>query len=143
MQYSSSKGPKFFSSRYRDGSCFMWNRSKLASLQMAPLDAMPQGNLDITSSSNQCVSPQVSPLTKSTFHSGEGLTSCFCLCRSLGTRSLISPICHHKEQGGQCHSSTVAKSSGNTYLYLVVWKQHRGLYSLWTEVKTIWEELAD
>lgn len=111
--------------------------------QAKTLDAMPHGNLDITSSSNQWVSPQVSPLTKSTFHRGGGLTSCFCLCRSLGTCSLISSICHHKEQGGQCHSSTVAKSSGNTNLCLVVWKQHGGLYSLWTEVKTIWEELSD
>jgi len=75
--------------------------------------------------------------TELVFHREGGLTPCFCLCRSLGTCSSISSICHHEEQGGQCHGSTVAKSSGNTYLCLVVWEQHRGLYSLWTDIKTI------
>lgn len=76
---------------------------------------------------------------KVVFHR-EGLSPCICLCRSLGTCSFISSICYHEEQGGQCHGSTVAKSSGNTYLHLVVWEQHRGLYSLWTYIKTIKEE---
>lgn len=72
------------------------------------------------------------------FQTEGGLTYCFCLCRPFGTCSFISTICHHKEQGGQCHSTTVAKPSGNTYLCLVVWKQHRGLYSLWTDIKLWW-----
>jgi len=66
-----------------------------------------------------------------TFQREGRLTCCFCLYRPLGTHSLISTICHHKEQGGQCHRSTVAKPSWNTYLHLVVWEQHGGLYSLW------------
>lgn len=78
-----------------------------------------------------------------TFQREEMLTCCLCLCRPLGTCSLISTICHHKEQGGQCHDSAVAKPSGNTYLRLVVWEQHGGLYFLWTEIKIVPEELSD
>ena len=143
---SCSRESKFFSSRYRGSSCSMRKRFKLASLEMAPSRNVnchaPQWFGGLLSPKPMDM-PSVLFSPRLTFQTEGGLTCCFCFCRPLGTCSLISTICHHKEQGGQRHGSSVAKPSGNTYLCLVVWEQHGGLYSLWTEIKIILEELSD
>lgn len=51
----------------------------------------------------------------------------FLLClRSLGARTPVSSLCHHKEQRGQRDSCAVAQPSGHPHLRVVVRKQHGG-----------------